>query len=490
MKIVKVLFMEIGANDQMYLRPFQANVDGEELNHLQEVTRNGKNLTPAALSGVGADIMRPSATISNPVDVVGGLNNGRLVFMMEVEWPAQAGLVTVEYLTGYTDYVGVNATFGRNTYDPNMRLYFNNVIRGSRRRDRSGFASRSTVHVQDSHQIISGEYQPDITNLHNVPHLMRPQDVFTNVSMAECRNLISGDVYDTRSTHGPDKLQVSDRRNNIPGTYLSRLLTTWNDHSDRDHHDEATMYSSMASVVAEPSIIKLRTISKLSTMTDLRRGGSVTWGELKEADEVGMLEARTTAALALSNATRSQLSHVGQGQHWRGNDHHTIIATSVAQAVPGIMAQLLLTMAQFTATNMTLDGSWIVNMIDWESFNDDQDMVIEQVKLFQQRMITDLLLGVSAGNLMPMALTCTFDVMSQTSIEVDFDGEAVPFFAPSFCDGLFSNIRAPGTNALDDLATNIQKLMLSMHQDNSAKHTAYEPIEMGNFRNDQANHSL
>lgn len=490
MKIVKVLFMEIGANDQMFMRPFKANVDGEELAHLQDVTRNGTNLTAAALSSVAADIMRPSATVSNSVDIVNGLSNGRLVFMMEVEWPAQAGTVMVEYLTGYTDEVGINATFGKHTYNPNMRLYFNNVIRGVRREDRNGFASRYSVRVRDSHQIISGEYAPEINNLHNVPHLMRPQDVFTNVSMNECKALVMGDVYDTRSTHGADKLQVSDRRNNIPSSYLSRLLNVWNDHSDRDHRDEASMFSSMASVVAEPSVIKLRAISALATTTDLRRGGSVTWQELKNADELGQLEARTTAALALSRETRGNLSYVGQGQHWRGNDHHTIIATSISQSVPGIMSQLLLTAVEFSATNMTLDGTWQVTMENWESFNDDQYQVIEQVKMFQQRMISDLLQGVSANGLMTMALRCSFDVMAQTMIEVDFDGEVVPFHAPSFCDGLFSNIRAPGTDALDDLSTGIHKLMMSMHMDNSAKHTNYAPIEMGNFRNDQANHSL
>lgn len=490
MKIVKVLFLQIGENDQMYMRPFKANVDGDELAYLQDVTNNGKNLTAAALSGVAADIMRPSATVSNPVDIVNGLNNGRLVFMMEVEWPAQAGTVIVEYLTGYTDYVGINATFGRFTYDENMRLYFNNVVRATRREDRSGFAVRNVVRAQDSMQIISGEYEPAINNLHNVPHLMRPQDVFTNVSMTECRNLVEGDVYDTRSTHGADKLQVSDRRNNIPGSYLSRLLNVWNDHSDRNHSDEATMFSSMAGVVAEPSVVKLRTIGKLSISTDLRRGGSVTWQELKDADILGQLEMRTKPVLALSQTTRGQLSHVGQGQHWRGNDHHTIIATSVCQSVPGIMSQLLLTAVQFSATNMTLDGSWQVEMIDWESFNDDQHMVIEQVKLFQQRMISDLLLGVSANGIMAMSLRCDFDVMSQTVIEVNFDGETVPFYAPSFCDGLFSNIRAPGTTALDDLSNGIHKLMMSMHMDNSAKHSDYAPIEMGNFRNDQAHHSL
>lgn len=490
MKIVKVLMMEIGANDQMYMRPFKAQVDYKELQELQEVTRNGVNLTPAALSGIGADILRPQSTVSAEVDIDQGLKNGRLVFMMEVEWPAQAGMAIVEYLTGYTDYVGATENFGRTSFDQNMRLYFNNVIRGSRRQERGGFFNRNTIRVQDSHQIISGDYQPQINNLHNVPHLMRPQDVFTNVSMAECRTVISGDVYDTRSTHGPDKLQVSNRLNNIPGTYLSRLLTTWHDQSDRDHHDEATMFSSMAAQVAEPTVAKIRTISALAASTDLRRGGSLTWGELIAADSIGMLESRTTAALALSRSTRGQLSYVGQGQHWRGNDHHTIIATSVAQAVPGIMSQLLLTAVQFSATNMTLDGSWQVTMEDWESFNDDQQTVLEQVRLFQQRMVTDLLLGVSAGNLMPIGLKCSFDVMAQTKIEVDFDGEEVPFFAPSFCDGLFTNIRAPGTEALDNLATGIQKLMMSMHTDNSARSTEYAPIEMGNFRNDQTDHSL
>ncbi|QVD49144.1 hypothetical protein LUCX_74 [Xanthomonas phage vB_XciM_LucasX] len=489
MKITKMLMLEVGTYDDMYQRPYTSHVDGVHMTQLQEATHYGQNLTASALSAVGSDIIRPSSTVSAMAGIVNGYDQRRLCFMMEVEFPGTTGgMCFVEYLTGYTDELGVSTLRGNNhmSINPNMRLFFNNVIQARRVAGANQFGRQYDTSVNGGFQLITSDYQPRLTSLHKTPHLMRPQDVFTSMSMERTRSIM-GDhqVYDTRATHGPARVAVSARKNSLPGSFLSSMLTTWRSESDKaDHSDDSTLYSSMAATVAEPTISRMRTLSQLEVASELRIGGSVSWRELCDADDTGTLEDRVQVTLALSDRSRGALSQRGEMCGWNGNGNSAVVATSFVQAVPGFMMQLMLTMLDFSVTNRTLDGSWQVLINGVQSFNDGDNS--GQIDNFIFRLTTELMPGLSRGNEMVMTIHAQFDVMSQTYLQVDLDdGEGlVPYMAPSFCDGLFASTRAPDSDTLDNFAHNLSQVMYGLEQDFSAGGMGYGPDD-AQFNNNQ-----
>lgn len=477
MNITKLLMLEVGTYNDMYQRPYKSHVDGTLMQQLQESTHYGRNLTPAALGAVGSDIMRISATTAGDVHVANGFDQPRICFMMEVEFPGTGGMVLVEWLLGYTDHVGVLASYGDSNlaFDPNMRLFFNNVMRGRRVAKMNSFGRGIATNVSGTYQLINGDFRPQINNLHLTPHLMRPQDVFTSMSMQNTRRILGNEeVLDVRPTHGPERVAVSNRRNTIPGQYLSAMMETWQAQTTADEVDPASLNSQMAASVAEPTLSRVRSLQHLAMVSELRQGGSLSWSELVHADDTGTIEDRAVVVLAQSQQHRSSLAQRGDTEYWNGNGNATIIAASFVQAVPGMMMNLMLTQLDFSVTNHTIDGSWQVVFGGVESFNEGDN--IDQVNAFEYKLVNELMPGLSHGGLLPLEIHASFNVVGQTFIEIGVDGEPlVPLMAPSFCDGLFSSIRAPDTNTLDHFADNLSKIFTSLEQDHSAGGQGYEP---------------
>lgn len=479
MKITKLLLLEVGTYNDQYQRPYTSHVDGALMQQLQDATNNGRNLTPAALGAVGSDIMRLSSTVAGTVSLANGFDTPRLCFMMEVEFPGQGGVVSVEWLLGFTDHIGVNAMYGDSniSFDPNMRVFFNNVMVGRRVKSGNAFGNHMHTTANRAYQLINAEYKPQINNLHTAPHLMRPQDVFTSMSMQNTRTLMGGEsVMDVRPTHGPEKLAVSHRRNSVPGQYLSAMLQTWKAQTELDEVDPASLNSQMAAAVAEPTISRMRSMQYLSTISELRQGGSVSWSELMEADDTGTAEDRCVVVLAQSQQSRSALSQRGgESVNWNGNSNRTLVASTFVQAIPGIMMNLLLTDLQFSVTNRTLDGSWELMYERVESFNESDN--ISQLEAFRHKVCNELMPGLSHNGALVMEIRADFSVMGQTFVEIAMDdGEGFyPYMTPSFCDGLFAPVRAPDANTLDRFADNLSKITSSLEQDHSAGGYGYEP---------------
>jgi hypothetical protein len=435
--------------------------------------------------------MRISATTTGNVNIAEGFDTPRMCFMMEVEFPGTGGVVQVEWLLGFTDHVGVTARFGDSNlaFNPNMQLHFNNVMRGTRVVSANAFGRGYHRSMNGAFQLINGDYRPNITNLHQHPHLMRPQDVFTSMSMESTRSILGDEeVLDVRPTHGPDRLAVSNRRNTIPGRYLSTMLEAWNAQTESDNVDPACINSQLSAQVAEPTIARIRSLQALSVSSQLRTGGMVTWDELVSAEDTGTLEDRAVVVLAQSPQHRANLSSRGETEYWNGNGQTTLIASQFVQAVPGMMMELMLTELAFSVTNETLDGQWEVLIEHVESFNDGDN--INQVNAFTHRLAHELMPGLSRDNLIPISIHANFNVVAQTYIQIEVDGQGVtPFIAPSFCDGLFAAVRAPDARTLDTFSFNLSKITNSLQQDRYAGGIGYEPddTQHSNILNSQGN---
>lgn len=479
LKITRLVMTEVGTYDDMFIRSYEAKADQGDLMLLRDLTENGRNLRPATISGVAGRLIRPSSSCSGVVNIANGFDTRRLFFLMEVEFPGAAGVSQVEWLSGYTDQVGVSTQRGLDhaAFNPNMRLFFNNALRGRRASSTSGFGNRQATSVSNSHQLILAEYRPSMTSLNNTDCLMRPSDVFRNNSTASLREVLNEPLFDSRVTHGPDAIQTSNRANAMPTTYMSRLLTAYRDHGDTDSHDPAAMYSDMAAEVRDDPITQIRSLTFLQNVSELRTGGSVTWRELLDLDSTGTLESRAELFLALSDRTRAELSvRGGENTGWGGNTEFQIVASMLSQSIPALMMSNMLTGLDFSVTNRTLDGRWLLDFSGWETFNDGD--ATRQLQLFESELIHSVMPSITLNNEMPLTVHGHFDVFGETSLSVQIDGGIeYPFVAPSFCDGLFAPVRASNLDVLDNFSNTLSSVMVNLQTVDGAP-TGYEP-DMG-----------
>lgn len=466
MNITRLYFVETGTYNDMALRPYQTNVDTSGIAQLQEATNFGANLKSAAVAGVAGSILRPSAEAKGIVSIVNSWDTPRLRFVMEVVNQAFAGGESVQYLTGYTDYVGVSAS---DHLDPRMRLYINNSILTRRVVTSTPRGMESVQTVSDASHILAGSYQPSYNNINNTPHTMRPEDVFANIGSSA----VMGDVVDLRTTFAQHGLKKSRRSNGAASSYLSRVLSAHSQTlagSDNDEDIQGLMAASQASV-REALITQDPTIGWLQRSgTSLVEGTSISYGEL-----CGLcpgLDDRVVVAMARGIA-KTQNHSRGQSEIWSGTTNETVFSTILSHSVPGIMMDLMMQKMTFSASNQTLDGQFFVQFAEVKSFAQGIDLA-PYVQHFEHRLRTEILSDLTRNNAIDIQLTGSFDVLGDTTIDISISGgPMIRYVTPSFCDALLAPVLANDSLTLRKLAHDMDALVDNLQVNYSPANSNY-----------------
>lgn len=473
MNITRLNFVETGTYGDMVIRPYTTSVTPREISILQEATDNGANLNPANLAGVAGSIIRPCTEGVGVASIENGWDTKRLRFFMEVQIPSIAGAVVVQYLTGYTDHVGVSYN---GTIDPNMRMYFNNSIFARKMLVQTPFGQQGQTTVSDASQILHGNYTPSFRNLNSNAFTMRPEDVFTTISASQMGNV---DIVDTRPSFATSSLKKSRRSNSSPTTYLSRVMTAHRDtFNDGEVDDEyQTAMSRAVGRVRESLVSQDNTLSIFQRETSLSEGSSITYGELCHL--CPQLDSLTRVALA-TGVIADTMHTRGQSEYWTSTTNEAIFCTILTHSVPAVMMDLMINKVAFVATNQTLDGSFQIQFGEVLSFAENQDMT-PYIQQFQRRLISEIFQDLTRNNLIDIQLTAHFDVLGETVMDISLGGgPTVRFVSPSFCDGLTSPVLTNDAQFLKAMSSDIDSLADNMQMNLSPANTDYPQILQGN----------
>lgn len=467
MQIRRLLFLETGTYNDMMLRPYQTSLHQKDILQLQEATRGGQNLSASNLAGLAGQIVRPATNPTGTAQIANGWRQGRFAFMLEVFIPDNFGGARVQYLTGYTDHAEISHG---GHLDPNMQLFFNNSIQCRQVMYQSPGGNVLQQRVNDASHVLVGSYAPSIGSVQNTTHTMRPADVFDAVGASTLAQF--GDVVDVRTTFAQGTLKKSLRENASAPTYLSRLLTTHRDVMAGANEDVDTLPNLMgeaAGSVKEPTVLGDAFLNYLQVETSLVTGGSVTYGALCRVQP--NLDQIADVVLARGPHLVQGPHQAGQSEHWQGTTHETIMSTILSHAVPALMMELMVTKVAFRATNRTLNGQVEVMFAEVKSFAENLDMS-PYLQAFDNRLRSQVLADLSHGGMIDYDISCRFDVLGETRIEIAVAGNPpVYYVVPSFADALFVPVLTNQYQNLQVLAGDISTLTDNISVNHSAHAT-------------------
>lgn len=477
MRVTRLFFVETGTYNDMALRPYGTHLDPTVLSVFQEATRGGTVVLPSTMASAANSFIRPNTEAMGMVSIDQGWDSRRLRFMMEVEHSDFAGGVTVQYLTGYTDHVGIS--FGGHV-DPNMRMYINSSIITNRVEMMTPSGRMMTQSVRDASHVLYGENTPGFGARSQSPQTMRPEDVFNTMGVSMMLHDLPGETYDVRPTFGGNRIKKSRRSNGSAPIYLSRLLESRTMAVEAAQSDAGIneVMASAAESVREAMVDQDIVLRQLSLQTNLAHGGHFTFAELGQVQPEVHHDDITKVVLA-QGPVRDPSHQRGETEYWSGTNNETVAATILSHAVPALMADLMFTKVSFQASNQTIGGEFHVQVLGVQSFTANVDLS-HYIRVFIHRVTTEIMRDLSRNNTMEVSVIGHFDMLGESRIEVGVGSpHLVPYVIPSFADGLMTPIMTNDHRNLQILATDIDNLCDNLGVANlSPQNTSYAPTAL------------
>lgn len=481
MTVHRLMFFEVGSYHALAIRPYQTHADAQSMGIFNDVTLGGTNLNPNAIAQGCDGLVRPSTQANGTVNIAGGWDESRFVFLMNVSIE-KMGVTVHQVLSGYTDHMGLSL---QGSLNPDMRLHFNNSVE-IRQSTVLGVNGRQTqMAVRDASHILTDSvgsvHNPNVggwgnsQNNMNYSCSMRPQDIFHRVGGSA---ILQSDVYANNALdgrvsflQGPKK---SRRSNASAPIYLSRLLTahqTAERNSMDAMDDDVDIYDAAKGSVVEQSMMDDGFLSSLDAHSQIMSTGSLTYGELcmsnPHVDQICEVVKRKAGA---------PIHHGREANHWNGANNETLIATILSHSVPALMLDLMLLGVEFTATNSTMDTDYAVAVTGANSFAENIDLT-PYVTRFIDRLKLEILTDISRRNRISFGIQMRCDIVADTVIDITLNGATERFTMPSFCDALAAPVFTNQRSDLDNVANDIMAISNNLEAASAIHSVAQTPYD-------------
>ena len=462
--INKLIIAETGTYNPQFHRPYNANLNGLNINLYNEITQGNPTVTPQQLAGFAGNILQPTAEPQSAVYIPNDFSNRRCVFLMEVVTRTSHGSEIIEVITGFTNHFGVSLQ--TQAIDPNMQFWINNSIMVRRISQGTGVGNQlfSTVtdasHVLVPPTMMGGAPSPLIMPGQQNMGLktMTPADVVGEISRSA---FPMADVDDYRNKMLGSDVRKSKRINGVMSNYLAKTITGVNQatlSADVATSDALGVFSTARDLVREAYISNDAFLTFLNEHTSFKNMRCVTYGEL--CQHFRALDHITRVSI-LGAAARSSLPVAGQTEYMSTCTHETVIVTILGNSVPALMMDLMITSMNLYVTNETMDGQLVVHVDNILSFADiDMTPYIER---FRFMFGTVIFPDISHSGNMALTLRMNVDIMANTRISIALNGApAIDYTIPTFCDGLFAPVVTPMHGNLQAIANVVNCLTSGM----------------------------
>lgn len=461
--IEKGLFCRTATYNPQYNRPLHGNF-GQNIPMMMEVTAGG-NFSSERLAPIAATSLTLSTQVEKEAGIVGGWNQERCLFALKIVHQSNhAGTMRmVQYLMGYTDYMGIGGAFGMITngplpIDPNMRLYFNSNLMFQEMTTINGFGiPEVTITPTEATQLLTGV--PG--SMHGLStYTMRPEDLYSMMHTQEMT--ASANRYTQAHGQAGSSVQVHDgrmmfqagqplkksaRANLIPSNYLSRLLSSTDgilatyQNEQQSNQDIANRVSASLS---DGYLTNDQAISLFINRTGLMENGSITYGELCQI----FPNADSVMGRAGMEAQKVQGSWGSDSEYMNGGDWPVIVAQMLQNVVTALMMDNSLSKIHLTGNNFTgtdhsrgiVAGQFIMNTLGAESFIDGKpiEFACEQIKA---RLFNEFLIGFTGHQHVPLAFDISVNLAGECVVHISYAGQPMArYVTPMFGDSLFSPI--------------------------------------------------
>lgn len=464
MRGLRLTLIEVGDVPDQYRRPYKLTMDGRTVNIVRDtIERSGGNVRPSMLANILGESLAPSTEVETVRPTEGSWQDARYRFILEVEVeePSRYGNGLRVIVCGYTDRVD---TSHNGHLAPDLRMYVNSIVGVSDWYDTSRGQPILRSRVTDNYQVMLGEYNPGVRG--GSDWKMRPVDIFNTLELND--ELKSDDpneeTVDTRSsfTQGVD---TNRRCNNQRTHYLTRLIT-----ADAAGGNNASVFSDQftpigkqrnamaADNIQETTVYNNRFLELLMRNNDtskkLRRKGYFEFEDLCVISSNGRLDGLDDIVDVYD---RRQMRNSYESESWRSGRLETVIANTIAQEVPSIMVDCLMSSLSFTCSNMTPyrfnpDDNTEFAVLDATTFIAG-DFGKEIFKVFENRFLLEVFKMISRNGEIGITLEVDVEISGGTTIDIGIDGQPLErYYFPTFCDSLLVPTLTEDSRNLDDLA--------------------------------------
>ena len=461
-RVRKLIVQETGTYNAMYQRPYQ--IDPQEFkirDVINRVASMRNGVQPTALNSVASSLMAPAAVITpgvSDINIPNGWGQRRFRFLMEVHTTSVTGSLSIYWIQGFTDY---NSASIQGHLNPDMRFFMNSMIRLGRMMEPGPTGMQYRDKVIESVQLINSNM---IGNGNNVWRL-RPCDIYSGIQSAHYSQANRGSVYDTRHVGiGDSRSFASSRNNNITTHYLGNFIQAYQGATELAAVGQGNMnimnraQSDAYMLETEPEVSPF-----LRALAQIRQVPQALDFSLKELVCID----KTMPAPVYNRIEPSHygvLNTAAQVEYWRASDRETVVATTLANAIPSLMMEHFIGRMKFTATNM-LPGPrrcTIVPAKIWSITN--ADMTTES-NVMLQRMDQEVFRDISYNNEDPYDIEMTVDVFGETRIRVRLQQpHYAEFTIPSFGDGLLAPTYTTIEGHYDTLTNEMQNITAAVRE--------------------------
>lgn len=461
--INKLIMQETGTYNTMQSRPYVSYVDQASLDNIRDrIGDSPMQIKSSDLIGVANGIVAPSPVSHGDIGLINGWQQSRIRFILEVTVSYNTGGDRTYFFQGFTDHPGISRA---GEPDPNMLFIINSMVAIARTTINTPTGVRVQEKIIDSaHILADNTWSGD--NLAGSGSLLRPEDIFSSMQnnwIVGSKDLDIGNVYDHRSMVTSDAA-FSKRSNNSSASYLGKILDGYNygrinqDFAGTPNNTlEGARSTTREELTSQNPFIKFISNLKANGITN-----QFTFGDLEQIDSNVR---RVSNYVAPTGNTISKLHRAGQTEYWGGSNRETLAATILANTVPAIMMELLLSGVSFRSTNNDIGGQMTTILAGGQSLTTAN--LAQHYEIFKRRLESEVLLDITFNNTETYSLEMKADIFGEVRISISLgNGPMIDYCAAGFADSLYTPVVSYQANAKVDLVNDLEVIL--EHSLNSA----------------------
>ena len=436
-RVGRLIFLEQPGFVNKDFRPLSVSLDKRKFDRLQEASQNGRNFTAQAFERVAPEILMPSARSEGTAVIPDGWSSARLSFMLEVSLINQFSMVEQHaVINGYTDHYGVATVNGKPAFDPNMRLYFNNITKLAIATVQTPAGNIQRVNTIGSEQVMRPTIAPQPSTPGHAEFAMRPTDVMLVSGSSEMMAQAGVYVENYLATFH-DGVKLANRADMQPANYLSNTVTKYARASQEIGEDvydavgiaeKASQLLNTNRMIDSDLIVLLQ--NRLAFNDIAGQCGSVSYHELCTLDPNADNVAQMMNLRPQLRANRQAMLQDSCG--WSGANNETIAATMISQVLPSLAFQYSLGRMRFNITNDTVNGMVAFSWEDLKGFSTQMD-VSAKAPALQDAIISTIFNPVSVYGQMVVSMKVELDVTSRMDILISLNHGPLLSFDSACC---------------------------------------------------------
>lgn len=464
-QITKLVLTETGTFNNMYSRPYETHITGEDLSNITARIEQNNNsiITGTLMSGVASNIVRPSVYAHSSIYIPNGWNERRIRFYMECRIQTPTGSDSLYCFQGYTSHLGVGMD---GSIDPTMEFIINSYIRITRTTMYTAQGMQSVDKISESAHVINGQIHSQMQGAQGV-YSMRPVDIFTGIQSTSLhdtyKHYYQADSFNDTRINKAGEHMLSSRRNNLPSNYMAKIVDGYQTARSLMDFGQGTqdIISNAGHQVYEHIPQENPFFRAISNIRGIPNTTSFNFNELQKLDPN---VPNVTNYVALGATAKSNLHYTGQTADWGDATRSTWAATVLSNAIPALMMDLMFSKIQFSATNHSSTGTPVITIEDYGSLTNVN--LTGNFELFKKRIANEIMYDITYQNSELYMLRMSSDLFGETRISISVGSEPMTdFVTPSFCDSLMAPVVTGNMNSYVGVVSDFDKLINAINND-------------------------